>query len=257
MKRVSAIVSSFIVVSLVLSLGLVACNDDNPTSANGPVGDEGLATSIVTDVVIPLVQTLALAEIVQFLPPPGSPLPTPNQPECTTLPFCEGGSAQSCLGETGYVISFADCNLNGMVIAGSITLVPVNETSGGATVDITIDGDELVGSVTWGTSGEGACFFQQFEAMTYSSSSVAATFSGAMEYCDPPVVVNDVVVPTGAEFTFDLNAVNRKVGVSIFSFPESGAEVSVIVWDSEGNFLLACDGPLFGSLECNTEGEDY
>jgi len=70
-----------------------------------------------------------------------------------------------------------------------------------------------------------------------------------MSFCEPPVVVNEVIVPTGADFHFILETLNRQVLVDIYQ-NESGPQVSLEVTDQDFGFIMSCSGPLFGELTC-------
>jgi hypothetical protein len=246
MKR-NLLVTCLLSSSLLLAGGLVACGgDDEPTGPGTPTGDQGLALSVLNDVVTPMITQFNMAPYISFL------APTPEQ--CEPIQFCSSGTAEKCVGQSGLTLNFDQCSALGSVFTGSIVLVG-DATSGSATFDLTADSDSLSGTVTYGfypdCDGLGATgFSQSFDGMSITTTDLSMIVGGFLDYCNP-ATVNNVEVPTFATFLVELPQLERYVNVSLFSSENPGDYEITVLNLSQTVILLACHGNLFsGSPSC-------
>lgn len=236
----------FVVLSLVVGLGFTACSDDEGGGAGAPTEDEGLAVSMVDEVVLPLIQTLSLNSYVNLIGGPAPVLPD----QCEPLSICSSGSAEYCPNSNGYTVNFSTCATAGDVLDGTINLVGTAE-GGSGTVELLIGDTSISGDISYSIDVE-ECFNQTFDAVVVDLAGMILNITGFMQFCQPPVVVNDRVAPTWMDFFITIPA--RGKYVTVTEFNDGAGTMQVAVWNTGDQApVVVCDGVIYSHLNCYTD----
>jgi len=241
-----AVRSAFMTMSVVFGAGLLACGgDDNPTGP-GKIGssDDATATSLTYEVVVPLVRNVFLETYLDQIPTAAA---VPSVTACNNL-GCSSGSGQICSGTGTLDLTFSQCQAFGTVLDGSVSL-NLAAGSGSGTFAVTVGGDfEMAGNVSY--AADATCFSQYFTEVSLTAGDLEMTMTGSAFWCDPRAMVGNVVVPSYANFDFEIPSLDRTVSVSVLSSSAGSLEI-VILNLARTKILRACNGSLLGSsLDC-------
>lgn len=108
----------------------------------------------------------------------------------------------------------------------------------------------MAGSVSY--AADASCFSQYFTEVSLTAGDLEMTMTGSAFWCDPRAMVGNVVVPSYANFDFEIPSLDRTVSVSVLSDSPGNLEI-VILNLARTKILRACHGNLLGtSLDCFT-----
>jgi hypothetical protein len=251
MRKLNTSLPITLILGLVAALGLPACSSDDDDGGAGP-GDtnpeQNMMLSTVDAVVYPILRDLSVGPYLELLPNLGA---AEKALQCQPLATCSSGSAQYCATTSGFRVEFSTCEAIGSVLDGSITFDgDASQGSGG--LDLTIDGNPLSGTVGY-TVSEG-CVGQSFSELTAMVGSTSLTLSGYMEFCQPPLMMGELIIPHYAEFFIEFPGLSRFMWFTVFSEPQGTVEVSL--WDSTTQQVLrVCHGTVYGNLSCASGDE--
>ena len=255
MKR---LVLALLTLTLAFTVGLVACSDDKSTSpgGQGSIGDSDAATAnaIAYGIVLPLIQDLFIETYIdQIVTAPSVMDQRFAGGHCTPLEFCTSGSAEICTGPGTFDLNFTNCGLDATTIDGSVSMT-FTTSSGSGTFSLTVGGDFAIsGSTSYDFDTE--CFNQYFTDVVITANNLTINMGGSASWCTPRAMVGSVVVPTFANFVFEIPSLEQVVDVNIFEDPAGSLQV-VILDINRTNVLYICDGNIAGnSLSCATGTE--
>lgn len=235
-------ISKLTLLAAVLALVLVfvaglACDDDEGGNNPVPTPDEVLASSVVSDVLMPMIEALNLGLYISAIPDSGN---------CGATGSCSTGSALACT-DSVVTISFTSCLTVNTEMVGTMR-VAGDSTAGG--VDLTsliLNGSSWRGGISY-TRDEQDCLSQTLGQLTVTTSDYTMLVEGSVEYCEPVVEVNGVPIPL-VEMFIDVPDQNRFVTVlnGLLGDPQ---DLVVSVGPSDSEISLVCTGTFYGGFGC-------